>query len=171
MEKRIRPFSDVPIGYKRVKLGSKGYRDEIDRSVAYILKAGLELFANDPTVGQTQLYHFLIDSGLQSPSGKKIWITYLEKMFQIHRLYFYAGYCTYPLLGVDELIEGRHEGIISLETAEKIRQKVIGGKKNRPLRDDNRFVLKQLITCKGGGRKLTGWTTVKSKTKAEYHYY
>ncbi|MDR2415186.1 MAG: hypothetical protein LBD75_00805 [Candidatus Peribacteria bacterium] len=45
-------------------------------------------------------------------------------MFQIHRLYFYAGYIIYPKLGIDELIEGRHQGIISLETAEKIRKKL-----------------------------------------------
>lgn len=167
-----RPFSYVPMWYKRTMLDKKWYVDEIDWDVANILKQWLELFANDPTMGQMQLYSYLIEKWLKSPTGKKVRKSYIEKMLQIHRLYFYAGYCIYPNRDINELIDGRHEWFISLETAEKIRKKVMKGSKwVKAQKEDDDFILKQLITCKGCGRKLTGWNTVKKKTGATYSYY
>lgn len=168
-----RPFSFVPMWYKRTNLDKKWYVDEIDWDVANILKQWLELFANDPNMWQMQLYDFLIKKWLKSPgTWKKIWKSYVEKMLQVHRLYFYAGYCIYPNWDVTELVEGRHEGFISLETAEKVRGKILKGTKlSSGIKQDDDFILKQLITCKGCGRKLTGWTTVKKKTGFWYSYY
>jgi hypothetical protein len=56
-----------------------------------------------------QLYDYLLKKGLKSPTGGKVWKSYIEKMLQLHRLYFYAGYCIYPNWEINELIEGRHE--------------------------------------------------------------
>jgi site-specific DNA recombinase len=167
-----RPFSFVPMGYKRTVLDKKWYIDEIDWDIANILKQWLELFANDPNMWQMQLYDYLLKKGLKSPTGGKVWKSYIEKMLQLHRLYFYAGYCIYPNWEINELIEGRHEWFISLETAEKIRKKITGWTKpSKWLKEDDDFMLKQLITCKGCWRKLTGWTTVKKKTGVWYSYY
>ncbi len=170
-----RPFSFVPMWYKRTMLDKKWYFDEIDWDVAGILKQWLELFANDPNMGQMQLYDYLVKKWLKSPTGGKVWKSYIEKMLQVHRLYFYAWYCIYPNWEINELIEGRHEWFISLETAEKIRNKIL--KWNKPakwLREDDDFMLKQLITCKGCWRKLTGWNTPKKMadgTTKQYPYY
>ena len=170
-----RPFSFVPMWYKRTKLDKKWYLDEIDWDVANILKQWLELFANDPNMGQMQLYDYLIEKWFKWQwTGKKVRKSYIEKMLQIHRLYFYAGYCIYPNRDINELIDGRHEWFISLETAEKIRKKVINGSKSvRTQKEDDKFILKQLIVCKGCGRKLTGWSTPKKQKDGtvKYHSY
>ena len=166
-----RPFCEVPLGYKREKLGNKWYSDEIDRDVANILKSGLEIFASDPTMGQAELHKYLIDKWLSKVTGKKIWKSYLEKMFQLHRLYYYAGYIIYPALWINELIEWKHTGFIDLSTAEMIRKKLQkGGKGSRKQKESDEFLLKGLITCRGCGRKLTWWTTTKSNGK-KYSYY
>ena len=162
-----RPFPDVPFWYKRTKVWWKTkYVDEIDRDTASILKEWLEAFANDPNMSQAELYKFLVSKWM------KIWKTYLEKMFQIHRLYFYAWYCIYPERWVNELIEWRHEWFIDLATANKIKDKL---QKKKPIikrerNTDDRFVLKHLITCKWCWRKLTWWITRKSNWQ-EYPYY
>ena len=162
-----RPFPDVPRGYKRIKITWKWkYIDEIDWGIAAIIKEWLELFANDPNMSQAELHKFLVSKWL------KVRKTYLEKMFQIHRLYFYAWYCIYPQRDVNELIEWRHEWIIDLATANKIKDKL---QRKRPIikrerKEDDNFILKHLITCKWCWRKLTWWTTTK-KNWQKYTYY
>lgn len=166
-----RPFTYVPMWYVREKHW-KNYVDKIDWSTAGILKEWLELFANDPNMGQIDLFNFLISKWLKSPKWKKIRKTYVEKMLQLHRLYFYAWYCIYPERDVNELVEWQHEWIISLDTANKIRNK-IQTKKPKIKREkvDDKFLLKHLITCKWCWRKLTWWTTVKKNTGKWYWYY
>lgn len=174
-----RPFPAPPLGYKRINhWEKKGYTDEVDEMIAPILKQWLEMFANDPSMSQSQLYHFLIDSGLKWPKknknkDNKIYRTYLEKMFQLHRLYYYAGYIVYPSRDINELVEWRHIGIISLATANAVKDKLIKGSKGVKVRKDtenDEFVLKQLIECKWCQRKLTGWVTTKPNKK-QFKYY
>ena len=70
-----------------------------------------------------------------------------------------------------ELIEWKHEWLISLDTAEKIRKKIISNEKhNKPHKVDDEFILKWLITCKWCGRKFTWWYTRKPNWKL-YPYY
>ena len=162
-----RPFPDVPYGYKRTRVWWKtNYVDEIDWPIASILKEWLEAFANDPNMSQAELHKFFVSKWLQ------IWKTYLEKMFQVHRLYFYSWYIIYPPREVYELIDWKHEWFISLETANKIKDKL--QKKSpvikREVKEDDNFILKHMITCTWCGRKLTWWITRKSNWK-EYYYY
>lgn len=161
------PFSEVPTGYKRTKVWWKtNYVDEINWPVASILKEWLELFANDPNMTQAELHKYFVSKWL------KMYKSYIEKMFQLHRLYFYAWYIIYPERGIDTLIEWKHEWFISLETANKIKDKL---QKKAPVikrtkKEDDTFILKHMITCTWCGRKLTWWITRKSNWQ-EYHYY
>ena len=162
-----RPFSEPPRGYIREKIwGKDNYIDKIDWDEASILKAWLELFANDPNMSQAELCKFLTSKWF------KCWITYLEKMFQIHRLYFYAWYILYPERDINEIREWVHEWIIDLATANKIKDKL---QKKKPIvkrekKNDDNFILKHLITCKWCGRKLT-WRITKKSNWQEYYYY
>ncbi len=168
-----RPFTFVPYWYKRIRSWWKSsYVDEIDWDVAPILKEWLELFANDPNMGQMELYKFFQEKWLKWFKWGKMWKTYIEKMLQVHRLYFYAWYCIYPDWDINELIEWQHEWIISLDTANKIRDKLQSKNKKRVREKEwDAFILKHMVTCTWCWRKLTWWVTVKQKTGKSYPYY
>lgn len=169
-----RPFSNVPTWYKRRMISKRDYVDEIDWDTASIIKDWFELFAHDPNMWKKDLYDYFMEKWLAAKMWKKPWLTLIDKMFQLHRLYFYAWYCIYPLRWIDNLIEWKHEWIIDLETAELIRKKLLKWNTVKkwvlPKDSDDEFILRWLITCEWCWRKFTWWYTTKSSWK-KYPYY
>ncbi len=166
-----RPFYNPPTWYIRKRFSKRDYIDEIDPENWPIMKEWLELFANDPNMWKRDLFRYFLDKKLDTHTGKSLWPTFVDKIFLLHKLYFYAWYCIYPERWVNELIEWKHEWLISLDTAEKIRKKIISNEKhNKPHKVDDEFILKWLITCKWCGRKFTWWYTRKPNWKL-YPYY
>ncbi len=169
-----RPFSNVPTWYKRRMISKRDYVDEIDWDTASIIKDWFELFAHDPNMWKKDLYDYFMEKWLAAKMWKNPWLTLIDKMFQLHRLYFYAWYCIYPLRWIDNLIEWKHEWIIDLETAELIRKKLLKWNTVKkwvlPKDSDDEFILRWLITCEWCWRKFTWWYTAKSSWK-KYPYY
>ncbi|MFA6256652.1 MAG: recombinase family protein, partial [Candidatus Absconditabacterales bacterium] len=116
------PFGFVPPGYKKIGTG-KNSVIEVDDFKANILSRGLEMYANNILISKIDLLNFFKGEGLttnnQSFKGK-LWISFIEKTFALHRLFFYAGYVMYPDRGINEPIQGKWKGIISLDVVYKI---------------------------------------------------
>ena len=169
-----RPFSNVPTGYKRTMLSKRDYVDNIDWDVASIIKDWFEVFAHDPNMWKNDLFKFFMEKWLGTKMWKKPRPTLIDKMFQLHRLYFYAWYCIYPEWWVDYLIEWKHEWIIDLATAELIRKKLLKWNKVKKWvisnEKDDEFILRWLVTCEWCWRKLTWRYTTKPSWK-KYPYY
>lgn len=122
MKNGHRPFVKPPVGYSRRKVSKKNYIDEIDPEKGPIIKEGLELFATDALISQSDLRRFRDSKGLRTsdPNAKKLWHTFPEKTLQLHRLFYYAGCIFYPDRGIDKPIEAQHVGLISIGTVKAI---------------------------------------------------
>lgn len=171
-----RAFPTLPMWYKRI-YEWKNYTDLIDTIKWPMIKQWLELYANDPTLTPWQLYHYLNDKWLTTEriskkADNKVYRTYVDKMFQIHRLYFYAWYIIYPSRDINELVEWKHEWLISLATANKIKDKLqLTTKWIKTIREDDPFVLRWLIQCTWCKRSFTWRPTSKVTKTGEKKYY
>lgn len=155
-----RPFPKPPLGYLREKQSEgKWYSDIIDALNWPIIRESLELYAYNPLFSQAQLQRYLAWKGIQGIKSKKMQhSSVIEKMFKDYRLYFYAGYIYYPEWGIDEPLKWKHEGLISLDTVNKILEKE--ATKIKKIRTSNVEanqeinILHGMITCCGCGKKL-----------------
>ncbi len=153
-------------GYKMVKSPEHGKISIPDTELAPIIKEALEGFASGRFVRRIDVCEFLVENKFwknQKPEK------YIDNFVQIARDPFYAGYISYPSRDI-EMINGKHEGIITLETYNKLQKRLdndIAGKRIRKdLNDD--FPLRGMIVCSGCGSHLTGaW----SKGRSERHPY
>lgn len=180
-----RAFPFPPVWYKREKYWTKNYEDIIDDTKWPILKEALELFANDIILSQADLRRFLNGKGFRTNAKNctKLHKTFPEKLLQLHRLFYYAGHIYYPERWITEPIIAKHIGLIDLETAYKIidKLKIIHGRHKRvkmcthKMTDEN--PLRWAIICPNCNRRFTSWTTNKYKMKdgvkikKEYPYY
>ncbi len=79
-----------------------------DEFKANIIAEGLELFARNVLITRTDLLDFFRDKGLTTNEKNfkgKLWTSFIEKTFLLHRLFFYAGYIFYPDWDINEPIE------------------------------------------------------------------
>lgn len=176
-----RPFSNVPLWYITYKEeGKKGWKKdriiEIDSIKAEIIKEGLELFANDILLTKWDLLDFYNKKWLKTDSSTKtgkLYITFIEKLFILHRLMFMAGYMIYPKRDINDLIEAKHPWIISLDTAYKILHK-IGSKaiwrKIRTQSETDVFLLRGMVRCPICKNKITTQYST-SHTGKKHPYY
>lgn len=167
-------FPKPPLGYLREKQSdSKGYTDVIDEINWPIIREGLELYAYNPMFGQAQLQKYLAEKGIQgSKSRKTQHFSVIEKMFKDYRLYFYAGYIYYPERWIDEPVKWKHQGLISLDTVEKILEKEATKIKRTRGTSINlhqeSLLLHGMVTCYGCGKKLGCYP---SKGNGGVYYY
>ncbi len=133
-----------------------------------ILKIALEGFANGSYARKIDVCNFLVDSGFwkkQSPEK------YIDKLTNILKDSFYAGYIEYPKWEVSRRA-GQHKGIISLDTFNLIQKrlcKVTLGKRIRTDISDD-FPLRGLLVCADCGSPLTGgWSRGRNKRYPYYH--
>ena len=111
----------VPVWYKRIV--TKEWEKEIkililDEEKAPILKEWLELFWNWVLLSKQNLYDYLEERWLKSNSKvNKTWKLHhsiLDKILLPRKLYVYAGYITYPEMGVNEPVKAILPYIIML---------------------------------------------------------
>lgn len=160
------PFA-APRGYRHGQT-EKGKVLVPDEPVASVLKEALEAFASGRLQTQAEMARFLIASPV-FPKSHRGFITN-SLVTQVLTNPVYAGYLEKTDWGIS-LRKGHHEGLISLETFERIRQRLSEGAR-APYRSDLNadFPLRGAVVCADCGKPLTScWST--SKTKAKHAYY
>jgi len=133
-----------------------------------ILKQALEGFANGSFIRKVDACRFLVEKGFWSKQKPE---RYIDKLTNILKDSFYAGYIEYPKWEVSRRL-GKHEAIISLETFEMIQKRLgkldFGRRMRVDISDD--FPLRGLIVCDDCGKHLTGaWT--KGRNKRHPYYF
>ena len=135
-------------------------RDEPDAS---IIQEALEGFASGRFQTRAEVRRFLE----MHPSFSRL-TNQLVQLILTRPIY--AGYVGKPEWDIP-LRKGRHEGLISLETFERIQER-LKEKPKAPARKDIRadFPLRGMVSCAECGKPLTScWST--SKTGAKHAYY
>ena len=180
-----RPFYSAPVGYLRERRSTKDYEDVIDPHKGPLIKEWLELFAGNVIETQSDLWKFRDKKWLLTNSNwTMLWRTFPEKVLQLHRLFYYASYIFYPNRGITEPLEGKHIGIISMDTARMIIKKLqlVHKKQKRKTisfdRMPDNFPLRWAVICKCCKRKYTARTTTRYRTRKDgkrtvklYPYY
>lgn len=133
----------------------------------FILKEALEAFASGRFNRKVEVCEFLVE--------KEFWtaqrpVRYIDKLTEIMKDPFYAGYIEYLDWGV-ELRKGHHEGIISFETFQKIQERLKPSKSQKTIRSDlsEVFPLRGLLVCAECGCHLTA--AVANPNTKPYSYY
>ena len=159
----------APIGYRYQRTNGHGNLLVRDEPYASILQEALEGFASGRFDTQVEVKRFL-ESQPEFPkdlAGRKI---RNQRIKDFLTRPIYAGYIEAPNWGIS-LRKGHHEGLISLETFEKIQKRLKDGAK-APARKDisSDFPLRGFVLCCDCGKPLTAcWS--KSHTGKKHPYY
>lgn len=161
------PFGSPP-GYKFEERPAHGKLLVPDERTKDIYARALKRFATGRIANRAELRQFLEEAGIAEIEGTK-GVSY-NKADRLLKRVVYAGYIEYPDWEVKRR-KGHHEPIISLETYNKIQQKLRGDRHTYPERQDNNpdFPARALIVCRACAKPLTGsWSTGRNK---KYPYY
>ncbi len=161
------PFKP-PLGFKNAKLEGHGKVMVRDEPVASIIEEALEGYASGQFQTQAEVMRFL-QAQPDYPKNRFGKVTN-EAANRILNRVVYAGMVEMPEWGVS-LREGKHEGLISFATFEKIQAR-LNGQAYAPARPDLSadFPLRGSVACADCDRPLTScWS--KSKTGAKHPYY
>ncbi len=158
------PFFPPP-GYRSEKFPEHGKLLVPVKPEAEIIAEALEGYASDRFRIQSDVQGFLILKGFKG-SG----LVYLERVKRLlSRAVLYAGYIEYPRWEV-KLRRGHHQALISLETAEIIKQKLLGTV-HAPTRKDLHadFPLRGFVLCAKCDEPMTAsWSSGKKQKHAYY---
>ncbi|MGB0696442.1 MAG: recombinase family protein [Rhodospirillaceae bacterium] len=157
-----------PPGYRYVKAPGQGMILERAEPLASIIAEGLEGFASDRFQTKSEVKRFF-ESFPDFPKTRYGTVT-CENTNRILTRLLYAGYLERPQWGVP-LRQARHEPLISLETFQKIQQRIEEGARI-PARADisEDFPLRGFVCCAECGKPLTScWS--RSKTGKKHPYY
>ena len=163
------PFH-APIGYKHVSVKGCGGKALVpDEPVASIIREGLEGYASGRFDSQAEVKRFFErqpDFPKDLPNGE----IRNQRINDILKRVIYAGYIEVPNWDIP-LRKARHEGLITLETHEKIQDRLAGNKKAPARKDINAdFALRGFVLCGTCDKPLTAcWS--KSKTGRKHPYY
>ena len=158
-----------PIGFKYEKRDGHGKVLVRDEPIASIVQEALEGYASGLLDTQMEVKRFLErfpEFPKDLPNGQ----IRAQRIKDILTRVTYAGYVEVPNWSI-ALREGKHEGIISLETYQQIQNRLRGGAKVPARSDLNQdFPLRGFIVCGDCNKPLTAcWT--KSKTGKRHPYY
>jgi site-specific DNA recombinase len=157
-----------PIGYKYASDRGHGKILVRDEPIASILAEALEGFASGYLQTQAEVKRFLETKPAfprDGPNDEVRW----QRVQRILSQQIYAGYVGVPTWGVTPRL-GHHEAIISLETFERIQERV-KGKAKAPSRKDisEDFPLRGFVLCDDCGEAMTScWSKGRNKL---YPYY
>ena len=160
-------FSTVP-GYRHEKRDGQGKVMVRDEPLASIIQEALEGFACGRFRSQAEVKRFL-ESQPDFPKTRYGTVTN-ENVNRILNRVVYAGYVERPEWGVT-LRPGQHEGLITLETFQRIQERLNEGARVPNRADINAdFPLRGFVLCGDCGGPLTScWST--SKTGKRHPYY
>ena len=157
-----------PIGYKYASDRGHGKVLVRDEPIASILAEALEGFASGYLQTQAEVKRFLETKPAfprDGPNDEVRW----QRVQRILSQQIYAGYVGVPTWGVTSRL-GHHEPIITLETFERIQERV-KGKAKAPSRKDisEDFPLRGFVLCDDCGEAMTScWSKGRNKL---YPYY
>ncbi|MEM9963401.1 MAG: recombinase zinc beta ribbon domain-containing protein [Pseudomonadota bacterium] len=159
----------APVGYRLERSGTHGKLLVRDEPIASILQQALEGYASGRFETQVEVKRFL-ESQPAYPKDLPNGEIRNQRITELLTRVLYAGYIELPNWDVS-LRKGHHEGLISLETFERIQERLKGGAKAPARKDINAdFPLRGFILCNDCGKPLTAcWS--KSKTGAKHPYY
>ena len=159
----------APVGYRYERSSGHGKILVRDEPIASILQEALEGYACGRFETQVEVKRFLERQPAypKDLNGREI---RNQRVYELLTRIVYAGYIECPNWGV-ELREGKHEGLISLETFERIQRRLNGTAKAPARKDINAdFPLRGFILCDDCQAPLTAcWS--KSKTGKKHPYY
>ena len=160
-------FSGVP-GYRLEKRDGHGKMLVRDEPMASIIQEALEGFASGRFRSQAEVKRFL-ESRPDFPKTRYGTVTN-ENVNRILNRVVYAGYIERADWGVS-LRPGKHDGLVTLETYQRIQERLNGAAKAPARADINAdFPLRGFVLCGDCGGPLTAcWST--SKTGKKHAYY
>ncbi len=173
---------DVPAGYERIRIKNWSKTEkllQIKEPQASIIKEWLELFANGVFINNMQLLQYFNDRNLlsnyHSPNPWKLNLTFVKRLFEVEKLYFYAGFILYPNpnYGITKPVDAVHMPLINLSTVNKIlrRLKHKGWLKVWPRKDTSElYPLRWLVYCPHCNYPMTARPS-KGKMGKLYYYY
>ncbi len=132
------------------------------------LKQALEGFASGNLIRKIDVARFLCDQGFwKKKNGER----YIDEVTEILQDVIHCGDIEYPKWGVSRR-KGKHRGIISLETFDRIQQRLKKDVTKSRIRVDisSEFPLRGLILCSSCNQKLTG-APCKGRSKKYPYYY
>lgn len=157
-----------PIGYKYAADREHGKILVRVEPVASILVEALESFASGHLQSKGEFKHFL-DARPAFPKDTSTGKLYYTRVERLLTNIIYAGYVGMPAWGVSPR-KGHHEPLISLETFERIQERLNENPKAPVRKDINQdFPLRGFVLCDDCGRVMTAcWSKGRSKY---YPYY
>lgn len=158
-----------PLGYRYSKTRDHSKMLTRDEPIASILQEALEGYASGRFDTQVEVKRFL-ESEPDFPKETKSGEVYNQRVADFLQQPLYAGYLEAPNWNIS-LRKAKHTPLISLQTFEKIQQRLKEGA-NAPARKDINadFPLRGAVSCGDCGKPLTAcWS--KSKTGKKHPYY
>lgn len=136
---------------------------------ARILKEAFEGFASGVFVRQIDVARFLFENKFWKNRTAEAHLTDVSKILKD---VVYCGDVEYPKWGVARR-PGKHKGIISVETFEKIQRRLQKGSSKAWIRQDisPEFPLRGLVLCSECKNKLTAARSSNHKKNPYYYYY
>jgi site-specific DNA recombinase len=160
-----------PLGYTYQKVSGHGKLLVRQEPLASVLTQALEGFASGRFGLQVEVQRFLEEHPAYPKKDNKGRVHH-SRVRELLTCPLYAGYVDNKEWKVS-LRKGQHEGLINLETFEKI-QKRLNGSANAPARKDISldFPLRGFILCEECGRALTScWSKGKNRSFPYYLCY
>ena len=158
----------APFGYKYEKVPGHGNLLVRDEPVASIIQEALEGYASGRFDTQAEVKRFLESQPVYT-DRRKSGVTY-EDVVRLMTRPHYAGYIEFPDWGVS-LRKGHHEGLITLETYERVQERIKEGARVPARADINaEFPLRGFVTCGDCEKPLTA-NFSRSKTGKRHPYY
>jgi site-specific DNA recombinase len=157
-----------PIGYRHERKPNQGKVMVPNEPVASVIREALEGYACGRFQTQAEVARFF-ETRPEFPKNR-YGVVAIEAVNRILNRVLYAGYVLGDMWNIP-LRQGKHEGLISLATYEKIQERLHGKPKVATRIDiDADFPLRGFILCSGCGHPVTSsWS--KSKTGAKHPYY
>jgi DNA invertase Pin-like site-specific DNA recombinase len=161
------PFP-APIGYRHEKRQGQGKVMTPQEPLASIIRTALEGYASGRFQTQAEVARFL-ESQQDFPKNRYGMVT-IEAANRILNRVLYAGYVEAKMWNIP-LRQGKHAGLVTLETFERIQERLHGKPKIAARADiDGDFPLRGFVLCGDCSHPMTAcWS--KSKTGARHAYY
>ncbi len=160
----------APFGYRYDKVPGHGKLLVRNEPVASIIQEALEGFASGRFETQSEVKRFLDAQPDFNHNTDQHGKVRFEEIIRLLTRSIYAGCVEKPEWDIS-IRKGHHEGLITLETFERIQQRIKDGARAASRVDINEdFPLRGFITCGDCDKPLTAnWS--RSKTGKKYPYY
>ena len=158
----------APWGYKMVEQKPHGKLLTRDEPLASIIQEALENFANGrfQTQGEVKMY---LESRPEFPKGRDGKV-HFQRVKHLLTRKVYAGIIDVEKYGIFN-VQGEHEPLISLETFNKIQNRLVSTAKAPVKKNLNLFFpLRGAVNCSSCNKPLTAGRST-SKTGRKYPYY